>query len=136
ERRRGLDHHGRIRFYFRSKQIVKTRSVEFAECKVVRVGEVDNCYIKWFGHGRIEPDKCIRICEMDSRIVERVAIQLAKRRYRIRDLCHFGIEIDNLDELNRRIFFDLAQSESVAAAENKNTFRLALVCGKCRMDKG
>src|SRR5262249_27690404 len=46
-----------------------------------------------------------------------------------------GIEVDNLDKIDRRVFFDLAQCEPVATAEDEYAFRLALVGRERRMDE-
>ena len=51
-------------------------------------------------------------------------------------LRHFGIEIDELDELDRLVFFDLAQRKAVAAAENEHAFCVAVECGERRMHQG
>ena len=70
----------------------------------------------------VEPDECVGVCQMNARVVKRMLVQLAERRNGVRDACHVRVEIDDLDELDRLIFFDLAKCQAIAAAEHQHAF--------------
>src|SRR4051812_34505737 len=64
ERRRCLDHDRRIGFQFRSQQIVEACCVEFSQCKVVWIREIDYCNIERGSLDTVEPNERVSVCDV------------------------------------------------------------------------
>src|SRR3954468_22666907 len=54
QRRSRLDHNRRVGLQFRFQKVVKASGVEFTECEVVRIGEIDDRDIERLGVCRVE----------------------------------------------------------------------------------
>ncbi len=66
-------------FSFCFKKIVKARRVKFAQSKIVRVGKINDCHVKRFGFGLIEPDESVVVDYFDATVFERVFVEFAER---------------------------------------------------------
>ena len=123
QRRCGLNDDRRIGFELVLEQVVEACRVELAERKIVRVRKIDDRDVERFRFTSVEPDKGVAVRHVDTRVVERVFVQFAEGRNRVRNMRHIGIEIDDLDELDRRIFLDLAKARPSPPPSTSTRFR-------------
>ena len=72
---------------------------------------------------RIDPGKSVGVDDMNARREEGFVVELGEHGMRGEEFGHLGVEIDQGDAFDLRIFQNLADGEAVAAAEDQNAPR-------------
>src|ERR1700723_1994284 len=105
-----------------SNRAVKGGGVELAEGIVRRVGEIDDDEIETVGVG-IDPREGVGVDDVELWRRERALIQLREHCVTGENFCHLGVEIDEGDAFDLRIFENFADGEAVAAAQDEDAAR-------------
>ena len=121
-RRSALDHHQPLRAEMASDGAIKRGGVELAERIVRGIGKIDDDEIETVGI-RIDPGKSIGVDDVNARREEGFVVELGEHGMRGEEFGHLGIEIDERDAFDLRIFQDFADGEAVAAAEHQHAAR-------------
>src|SRR6266436_2334747 len=117
EHRRGaLDHHEPLRAEVARDGPVKRRGVKFSERIVRGIGKINHNEIETVSV-RIHPGKRIGVDDVHARGKQGFVIELGQHGMRGEKPGHFGIEIDEDNALDLRVFQNFAESKTVAAAD-------------------
>src|SRR5437867_3126128 len=120
EHRRGaLDHHEPLRAEMARDGPVKRRGVEFSERIIRGVGKINHNEIETVSV-RIHPGKGVGVDDAHAGRKKRFIVELGQHGMRGEEPGHFGIEIDEDNALDLRVFQNFAKSKTVAAAKNQD----------------
>ena len=95
--------------------------VEFAQREIGRVGQVDDDNVEFFRRP-FQPFGGIIVDDVHFGMGQRTLVERAQGGGGFKSSGHVGVEIDQSNIFDLRIFQDFACRQSVAAAENQNAF--------------
>src|SRR6266852_49804 len=120
EHRRGaLNDHQALHAEVARDGPVKRRGIEFSERIVRGVGKINHNEIETVSV-RIHPGKGVGVDDAHAGGKQGFVIELGQHGMRGEEPGHFGIEIDEGNALDLRVFQNFAESKTVAAAEDEH----------------
>src|SRR5262249_20289949 len=93
--------------------------VELADGVVGGIGKVDDDEVETVGVG-IDPREGVGVGDLDARRGKRALVESGEHREPGEEGSHFGIEIDEGDFFNLRIFENFTDGKAVTATEDEN----------------